>query len=84
MDTYLTGEDRIVTYSQRFREYGVPVPDGGNSSVAIKFCPWCSRKLPESLRSRWFEVIEALGFDPYSENVPKEFQSDLWWKSKEQ
>jgi len=84
MKTYLDGEDRIVTYVPRLREYGIPVPDGGNSSVLITFCPWCSQKLPPSLRSRWFETVEARGFDPHSEDIPKEFLTDYWWKSKEQ
>ena len=56
--------DCLLHYSSRFREYGLIVHDGGSSSVGIRFCPWCGARLPESLRDRWFEELEALGIDP--------------------
>ena len=40
--------DCLVSYSATFDEYGLIVHDGGASSVAIQFCPWCGQKLPES------------------------------------
>jgi hypothetical protein len=41
MDGYLKDEDELVDYIPKFREYGVPVHDGGQSHIVIRFCPWC-------------------------------------------
>ncbi len=27
--------------------FGIPVRDGGNSSIEIEFCPWCGTKIKE-------------------------------------
>lgn len=75
--------DCLVGYSPRFREYGLLVHDGGSSSVRIQFCPWCGTRLPESLRDRWFNELEALGIDPGRNEVPPAFQSSAWWTRQE-
>ena len=68
-----------MNYSDRFDEYGLIVHDGGTSVIAIKFCPWCGSKLPESMRDRWFEELAALGFDdPGGQEIPERFLSDAW------
>lgn len=59
--------DCLIHYSAKFREYGLIVHDGGSSSVNIRFCPWCGRRLPESLRERWFEEMEWRRIDSVSE-----------------
>jgi hypothetical protein len=56
MDGYLKNEDHIVDFIPKFREYGIPVHDGGSSHIQIGFCPWCGAKLPSSLREAWFEA----------------------------
>jgi len=43
--------DCLVTYSERFSEYGLIVHDGGASSVRIFYCPWCGCRLPPSTRT---------------------------------
>jgi hypothetical protein len=47
--------DCLVAYSDRLREYGLIVHDGGRSTVRIHYCPWCGYKLPESVRESAFE-----------------------------
>lgn len=42
--------DCLVHFSERLREYGLIVHDGGTSSIVILFCPWCGALLPVSLR----------------------------------
>jgi hypothetical protein len=37
--------DCLVAYSERTGAYGLIVHDGGRSSVAIRFCPWCGAEL---------------------------------------
>ena len=74
--------DSLVSYDARFDEYGLRIHDGGSSSLAIKHCPWCGIRLPESRRDEWFERLEALGFDPPSSGGwPSEFDSDAWYRS---
>jgi hypothetical protein len=73
--------DCLVSYSPRFREYGLIVHDGGTAVSGIRFCPWCGARLPESLRDRWFAELEALGIDPGGGEVPQRFRSAEWWAS---
>ncbi|HZY17518.1 MAG TPA: hypothetical protein VFE82_03505 [Ramlibacter sp.] len=68
-------------YSPKFNEYGLIVHDGGSSAIAIAFCPWCGTKLPASLRERWFEELEAQGFDdPSDQGIPGRYKTDAWWR----
>ncbi|WP_148210884.1 DUF6980 family protein [Methylibium petroleiphilum] len=39
--------DALIDYFPRLKEYGLIVHDGGSSSIAISFCPWCGTKLSE-------------------------------------
>lgn len=74
--------DALFHYDPRFDEYGLIVHDGGSSVRGIAFCPWCGATLPESKRDRWFEALYALGIEsPSSDPVPREYQSDLWWRA---
>jgi len=68
-----------VVYIPKFREYGLPILDGGTSFIAIQFCPWCGARLPDSLRDQWFDALETLGLTVDSVNIPEKFISDRWW-----
>lgn len=71
----------IVVYSPKFDEYGIPIRDGGSSTVRIAYCPWCGRKLPDSRRDLWFTTLNALGFsEPFSQSIPSRFETDEWWR----
>lgn len=53
----------------------------------IKYCPWCSSKLPESLEESYFLILKnEYGIEfPYTEDadrVPEEFKTDEWWKKR--
>lgn len=77
--------DNIVLYLDRFDEYGIIVHDGGRSMIAIAFCPWCGKKLPESKRDEWFGALEKLGFeDPFCEEIPDRFRTSEWYRAKEE
>jgi hypothetical protein len=83
MVRYLKNEDQFIVYTPKFREYGVPVHDGGQSYIGINFCPWCGAKLPPPLRNEWFGELEKLGLvDRSLDSCPVEFQRDEWWKAK--
>lgn len=75
----------IVFYSSKFNEYGIPIHDGENgritSYIQIQYCPWCGKKLPDSLREKWFDEPEKLGYDdPLNDDIPEEFKSDKWYR----
>lgn len=72
--------DALLAYWPKYDEYGVIVHDGGSSMVLIAFCPWCGAKLPESKRNRWFDELELRGIDPGADIIPKEYQTDSWWR----
>lgn len=40
--------DVVVLYSPRNREYTLPVRDGGDSGIIIRYCPWCAAHLAAS------------------------------------
>jgi hypothetical protein len=46
--------------------------------MSIDYCPWCGSKLPDSQRDRWFDEVERLGVDPWTEDVPAEFEDGRW------
>ena len=54
--------DSLVIYSERYREYGLIIHDGGESWLVIVHCPWCGMRLPESERS----PVSGRGIDPTS------------------
>jgi len=82
--------DFLVVYVSEYREYGLPIRDGKNSSASsymvIYYCPWCGSELPTSLRDEWFHIMRSeYGLEnPYDDKrkIPKEFKSDLWWKKR--
>lgn len=72
----------VICYSKRMREYGIPVGDNV-SYIGIRYCPWCGKRLPDSLREEWVEALIAEGYDcPFEDDIPEAFQTDAWWKQK--
>ena len=41
----MTVEDENSIIMSNNGEYGVPIRDGGDSYLIIKYCPWCGRKI---------------------------------------
>lgn len=73
--------DSLILYRAKFDEYGLIIHDGGSSTLAIIFCPWCGVELPESKRALWFDTLEKLGFDaPFEQEIPSEFQNSSWYE----
>jgi hypothetical protein len=73
--------DVLISYFDKFREYGLFLHDGGSSSIDISYCPWCGAKLPHLLRERWFKELAALGFDdPSSQEIPERFRTGAWYE----
>lgn len=78
-------ENRVILFSSAFREYGIPVMDGkvySSSYILIEYCPWCGKRLPESKRYEWFEVLEKLGYDsPFEQDIPEKFKTSEWYET---
>jgi hypothetical protein len=76
-----TSENELgLIYLDKFREFGIEYRDGGASYQHIRFCPFCGTCLPNSVRDKWFDDIEAKGLDPWSEEIPEEYKSSAWWE----
>ena len=80
----MINEERSVVYVPKFREYGFPILDGGSSFLIMKYCPWCGRTLPTSLRSEYFRILKESGIEyPCRESeLPEEMRSDKWWRER--
>ena len=75
-------------YSPKFREYFIDIKaEYGGAVHLIFYCPWCGKKLPNSLKDKFFDILEKeLGID-YGDlktkfKIPKEFKGDEWWKKR--
>ncbi len=81
--------DKVVYYDCVFDEYGIPIKDTleevAPSYIVIAHCPWCGAKLPDSKRERWFDELEALGYDnPMEQTIPEAYRSAEWYRKKEE
>jgi hypothetical protein len=76
--------DVVVVYYPHIDEFGMPIRDGGASSLDMHFCPWGGTRAPDSKRDLWIATLESLGFDsPISDDIPDEFRTDAWWRSRD-
>lgn len=75
--------DYVISYIEKFDEYGLIIHDGGRSSYRISYCPFCGSKLPESKRDRWYDELEALGFDDPNddEGIPEKYKTSVWYEN---
>ncbi|MEM7399890.1 MAG: hypothetical protein AAGF48_05595 [Pseudomonadota bacterium] len=77
-----------IIYSPVFREFGMPVFDGGPAMTTLKFDPWTGKALPASVRDPFFEEAEKiLGhevgvLDEELDTLPTAYQSEVWWIEK--
>ena len=76
-------EGKAIGYSARFNEYGLICRDR-KTMLLISYCPWCGKKLPGSLREKWFDELASLGFTSplFDEKIPKQYMSEKWWEEK--
>ncbi|AQR72677.1 DUF6980 family protein [Sphingomonas sp. LM7] len=75
MDKHRQNDWGTVQYDSRVDEYWVVA---GSARQALFYCPWCGEKLPPSKRDEWYDAVEALGLDPWQDELPQEFRSDAW------
>lgn len=73
--------DTPLYFSRRLNEFGLKIMDGGASYISIFHCPFCGTSLPESQRERWFEELEKLGIDPWTDEIPEKYKTDAWYNT---
>ena len=77
-----------IGYVPKYREYFINMRNEPIIAYLITYCPWCSKKLPKSLRKKWFNTLKSEHNldDPWGKEqeklIPKEFNSDEWWKKR--
>ena len=76
--------DGIVVRDLRYDTYSLLVRQNVDHRIVqdMFFCPWCSLQLPPSLRSLWFDELEAMGIDPMKDEIPQEYQTGEWRQGK--
>ena len=80
----LTPDEGVpLIYRPKFREYGIPIFDGGPAVMLIDYCPWCGAALPPSLRDEWFEEMQRRGLEPGDDQPPPDMLTDAWWRARE-
>jgi len=77
---FLLHEKKVqIGYVDKHREYYIQA--NGCAIQIMEYCPWCGQKLPLSLRDKWFDELEKLGYDePFDQNIPIEYTTSVWWK----
>lgn len=85
----------LLSYEPDTRSYYFTLHEDGKISfviLSLLYCPWCGTKLPEDLGEKMEEILEkeygitekdcnAQGWDD-EKDLPKEFQTDEWWKKR--
>ena len=79
---FLLQEGKVAfEYIARFREYSMDIRGNDVVSQKMIYCPWCGKKLPDSLRDACALEIESLGYDGiFDESIPDKYQTDEWWR----
>ena len=79
-----------IGYNEVFREIYLNRSDTRSVITVIFFCPWCGSKLPNSLRDKFFDILEKeynietdIGEYKERKDIPMEFKSDEWWKKRD-
>lgn len=78
-----------IKYNDIFREYYIKIYKRANI-ITMAFCPWCGSKFPESLRDKFFDLLESeyeidadIGDYKSRPDIPAEFRSDEWWRKRD-
>lgn len=87
MDTFLEEPNTSIFYSSAMRSYYI-APKKNVIGQELIYCPWCARKLPESLSYKYYDILKDeynINFYPgieKSKSFPKDFKTDAWWKKR--
>ena len=71
-----------IVYDERFDEYAIGPRGGEGDLCVITHCPWCGVALPPSQRDAWFDELERMNVEPFSDDVPVEFRTKAWRENR--
>jgi hypothetical protein len=74
-----------MSYTGRLRQFFI-APNETAPITLFAFCPWCGIRLPASLNEEWFDAVEKFGIVDIFQSIdelPAEFRTDAWWKSRD-
>jgi hypothetical protein len=82
----LLNDGSLLHYSPKYREYGLRIPKT-TGYMLMNFCMFCGKKLPESVRDKWFDILEKeyeleSPMEQDKKKVPRDFWTDEWWKKR--
>jgi hypothetical protein len=79
---HFAGKPPVVLYTPKWRLYGLVIGGNPDDQFILVYCPFCGKKLPESL---WLEhdtfIRDRATGKPFNP-IPEEFQTDEWWKKR--
>lgn len=82
---------QVIIYDPSSRMYSIKAIKKRNTISPIKYCPYCGKKLPDELGDIWIKTIKSEFNKDYfcktdeewfKNELPKEFQTDEWWKKR--
>jgi len=86
----------LVEYDLSIRAYRFILLEAGKDygiRQALFYCPWCGKKLPETLGDEWEEILKKeynLTINNFFDKkgrwdelkIPEELRTDEWWKKR--
>ena len=82
MTVHLADGKVAISFLPKFREYCIRLKRAP-AIATIQYCPWCGKRLPDSLRGVWFKKIEAMGFELGDPRIPSTYMSEEWYSSQD-
>jgi len=86
MNSFTENPRDPIKYHLVFRTYYIDY--NASNIITMKHCPWCGTKLPKELTDEFFDILEEeyqieTDMGEYKDiELPKEFQTDEWWKKR--
>jgi hypothetical protein len=76
------GWPSVVLYTPKWRSYGLVIDGNPNDQFLLRYCPFCGVKLPEDLLLEYDTVTRDIESGKILNPLPKEFETDEWWKKR--
>jgi hypothetical protein len=64
--------DNDLIYNEVFDEYGMIHHNPEGTYTVLRYCPFCGDKLPRSMRKKWMNRLEKMGFDLFGDQFGDE------------
>ena len=85
VDNWINDETVPVSYRPDMRYYYLISDSRAASTQVLEYCFVCKHVFPENLMSQWTDIQEkeyGINEPFFSDNNPKEFNSEEWWRKR--